>query len=741
MSNPVELLRAVPFFGRLSDQDYQAIAKLLVQKSFLKDTDIVTQGDIGTEFFILVKGTAVVLKNIDLNKEKQVKVADLNRGDYFGEAALLNKQRRGATVRAVTDCECYSLDANSFMNAAVQDVNVAKRRAVLSELHHPPIEKAAELLEKSNELKDLLKASITKMTKIFKELDEEQLESVVAGMWRVDVKKGESIIRQGDPGDNFYVVEKGEFDIWKNGEKVNYASSGICFGELALMYNAPRAATVTALCDSVVWCVDRFSFRTILRDKSKQKLEEYDQLLKNVPILQSLLPFERIKVAEALDEISFPDKAVIVKQGDPGDAFYIIKKGTVICTKRDNSTGIEKEVAIVRTGEFFGEIALLKSVPRAATVTAVGHVDLLKLNQIEFDLLMGPLKEILGRVDWDSKEHEVKRVRSTSPEFQEESKQEQTIKFEDLEILGVLGRGSFGIVQFVRHKKTRQHFALKKISKAEITHLNQQDHILNEKHVMSLLNHPFIVKLYATFKDKDYLYFLLEVCLGGELFTILRARRRFNEETAKFYAACVILAFESMHQHDIVYRDLKPENLLLDSKGYIKIADFGFAKVCKDRTYTLCGTPDYLAPEVIFGQGHGKGVDWWTLGVLLFEMVASYPPFFDEDPMKTYGKIMHGIYEFPRFFSPELVDLIQKLLHPKATKRLGIINGGASLLKSHPWFSGFDWAKLYKRELQAPHIPPIAHGEDLRNFTEVSSSEQEFASFPSVLDTSWSDEF
>eukprot|EP01084_Bolivina_argentea_P213190 362160_1 len=159
---------------------------------------------------------------------------------------------------------------------------------------------------------------------------------------------------------------------------------------------------------------------------------------------------------------------------------------------------------------------------------------------------------------------------------------------------------------------------------------------------MMMLDSPFIVKLYQTYNSDKYLCFLLEIVLGGELFTILRARTVFDESTARFYVASIAMALDYMHSKAIVYRDLRPENILLDSKGYIKIIDFGFAKIISDQTYTLCGVPDYLAPEIISGAGHGMAVDWWTMGILLFEMLASYPPFYHEDPMRTYAKILYG---------------------------------------------------------------------------------------------------
>eukprot|EP00475_Leptophrys_vorax_P021445 TRINITY_DN29178_c0_g1_i1.p1 TRINITY_DN29178_c0_g1~~TRINITY_DN29178_c0_g1_i1.p1 ORF type:complete len:752 (-),score=178.18 TRINITY_DN29178_c0_g1_i1:59-2314(-) len=751
MAAVADILKSVPIFSKLNDEERGLLASSFIHKAYAAGQDIITQGDVGNEFFILVQGRAHVLK---VSNSTESKVAELTNGDYFGEAALLNDDKRGATIRAISKCDCLALDAETFarlFSKSKLNVQFAKRKAVLAEpVQSQPVERDPALLVKTDDQKKFLKNSITKMTKLFKDLEEPQLNSVIDGMWKVEVKQGESIIKQGDPGDNFYVVESGEFDIFKNGEKVNHAGQGVCFGELALMYNAPRAATVTALTNSLVWALDRYTFRNNLKNLSRQKLEEYDAILKTVPILQSLLTSERQKVAEALEEVGFPDGQVIVRQGEPGDAFYIIKKGVVHVSKRDDKDGKEKQVAICKAGEFFGERALVNSEPRAATAVAKGAVECLTLNKLAFDLLLGPLQEILQRVKWDDKAAEAEAAAAA------EAKDEKNflthantpvvssakIGREELELVGLLGRGSFGLVQLMRHKVTKQTYALKQICKSQVVQLGQQEHVVSEKNVLSQMNHPFIVKLYSTYKDNDFLYFLLDVCLGGELFTLLRQRRCFEEETAKFYAASVVLAFEYMHERDIIYRDLKPENLLLDSQGYIKIVDFGFAKVCKDRTYTLCGTPDYLAPEVIFGQGHGKGVDWWTLGVLIYEMVASYPPFYDDDPMKTYGKIMHGVLDFPRFFSSEVVDLLQKLLHPKATRRLGVINGGASLIKSHPWFSGFDWDALYKKQLKAPFIPEIRNVEDLSNFAEVSEEEEQF-DFPPYEDdgTGWDQEF
>jgi len=253
---------------------------------------------------------------------------------------------------------------------------------------------------------------------------------------------------------------------------------------------------------------------------------------------------------------------------------------------------------------------------------------------------------------------------------------------------------------------------------------------MSEKNIMMEINHPFCIRLYATYKDNDRLYFLLEPGLGGELFTILRARTLFDEDTSRFYAACVIMAFDNLHQNNIIYRDLKPENLMLDSDGFLKVTDFGFAKkIPNGRTYTLCGTPDYLAPEIVAGKGHGKGVDWWTLGVLIYEMLASYPPFYDEDPMKSYSKIVSGVVNYPAHFSKDAIDLISKLLHLKPTKRLGVAKGGGEEIKKHPWFKNFSWTNLYDRKLKAPIKPDIKSTEDTSNFDNRDDSEMTVAKY------------
>lgn len=300
----------------------------------------------------------------------------------------------------------------------------------------------------------------------------------------------------------------------------------------------------------------------------------------------------------------------------------------------------------------------------------------------------------------------------------------------DFDLGPILGTGSFGRVHLAKHKKTGAVTAIKMLSKSQILKTKQVSHIKAEKDILDTVGYPFLVNMLGSFQDEERLYLVLEYVVGGEFFTHLRSAGRFSEDTARYYAAQILLSFEYIHSMDIIYRDLKPENLLLDIDGNVKITDFGFAKRIDHRTYTLCGTPDYLAPEIILNKGHGKPVDWWALGVLVYEMLAGYPPYYDDDPMGTYQKILHGKLEFPSHFSRASRDIIKKLLQADLTKRYGNLKGGARDIKAHPWFSSVDFDALLRRQTKPPIVPAVKGEDDTSNFDDYSDlgeMEHEFA--------------
>ncbi|ORY03179.1 camp-dependent protein kinase 9 [Basidiobolus meristosporus CBS 931.73] len=317
-------------------------------------------------------------------------------------------------------------------------------------------------------------------------------------------------------------------------------------------------------------------------------------------------------------------------------------------------------------------------------------------------------------------------------EVKEETKASFTLA--DFELEKTLGTGTFGRVYLARHKGTDNYYAMKVLKKEVVVRLKQVEHINSEKQILTLIDFPFVVNLFCAFQDDHNLYMLLEYVIGGEVFSHLRRAGRFTNDMTRFYAAEIVLAIEYLHSKDIIYRDLKPENLLLNERGHIKITDFGFAKIVEDRTWTLCGTPEYLAPEIIQSKGHGKAVDWWALGILIFEMLAGYPPFFDDNPFGIYEKILDGRIMFPSHFDPAARDLIKKLLTNDRTKRLGNLKGASEDVKNHKWFRGIDWQTVHDRKIPAPIVPLFRHPGDTSNFDrypeepiDTSSSEDPYA--------------
>jgi len=261
----------------------------------------------------------------------------------------------------------------------------------------------------------------------------------------------------------------------------------------------------------------------------------------------------------------------------------------------------------------------------------------------------------------------------------------------------------------------------------QILRLKQLEHIKSEVRLLSRLSHPFIVNLLGHTQDARRVYLLFEYVPGGELFSLLRRSSHFAPSQAAFYAGEIVLALGYLHGLGVAYRDLKPENLLLDAAGHVKLADFGFAKeLGSERTFTLCGTPEYLAPEIIQSRGHDRGVDWWATGILVFEMLAGYPPFFDDaGPLAIYAKVLAGRIRFPGHFAPEARDLVRRLLSADRTQRLGCMRGGVADIMAHAWFADFSWEMAAARALAPPYVPPLRGAADTSNFDKYPESDDE----------------
>ena len=468
-----------------------------------------------------------------------------------------------------------------------------------------------------------------------------------------------------------------------------------------------RQATVVATEKTLVLKLTRADFAELLGDLAALIKFNFNQkVLGSMELFKELSPSEKATLVDALVEEPFEQGTPIVKQGEQGNAFYIIKAGGV----RVESTNAEGGTTLIREhlgpSDYFGERALLKDEPRMATVTATARTICMKLDRATFTTLLGANigNDILQR-EADRREREIERMNRPA------------IHMADLKLMTILGVGTFGRVKLVTHSKDGDKpYALKCMRKGQVIALKQVDHVMNEKKLLEMCDHPFLLRLAATFQDEEEIYMLLELALGGELFSVLRERNSFDEPQARFYASCVCSAFSYMHDLSVVYRDLKPENLLFDAEGYLKVVDFGFAKLITDRTWTLCGTPEYLAPEIITNKGHSLSVDWWAFGILIFEMLVGQPPFCADDPMDIYQKILRNRVTYPAFVSKNAKELVSKLLVSNPVQRLGSLKRGHRDVSGHLFFKPVDWQQLTRKTQKAPYIPKISSPTDTSNF-------------------------
>eukprot|EP00484_Ammonia_sp_Unknown_P005059 CAMPEP_0197075146 /NCGR_PEP_ID=MMETSP1384-20130603/211462_1 /TAXON_ID=29189 /ORGANISM="Ammonia sp." /LENGTH=576 /DNA_ID=CAMNT_0042513989 /DNA_START=108 /DNA_END=1838 /DNA_ORIENTATION=- len=306
----------------------------------------------------------------------------------------------------------------------------------------------------------------------------------------------------------------------------------------------------------------------------------------------------------------------------------------------------------------------------------------------------------------------------------------QNCVVDDFVLLKVLGKGSFGKVLLVRKKDDNKIFAMKCLKKQRVFQRHQVEHTKTERRVLGYLNHPFLVSLHYAFQTDQKLFLVLDYAAGGELFFHLSKAGRFTEDRTRYYIAEIVLAMEYLHSKDIIYRDLKPENILLDSDGHVKITDFG---LCKENVpdnvsaHSFCGTPEYLAPEILRKVGHGKAADWWTLGALIYEMLCGVPPFYSRSRDALFDKILRQKIRFPNYFSREAIDIIKQLMQRNPKYRMGSRNG-ASEVKVHIFFNGINWEQLYRREIEPPFKPRLS--KDKHGVIGGANFDPEFTGMP-----------
>jgi len=568
----------------------------------------------------------------------------------------------------------------------------------------------------------------------FKRLHQDQLRKIIDCMEKKKLKSNVEIIKEGNDGSFLYILTDGSVIVStaKDGD-VAELHTGQIFGELALLYNCRRMASVRTKTDVTFFQLDRRYYQGIVQSTGAQKDESKYNLLKQVPKLKDLPSSKLKKICDCLEDERFSNNDCIIKQGTTGDTFYIISEGTVKVTKSHGHK--EEEVAQLQKGAYFGELALQSEEKRSANIYAIGDVACYSLDRHAFISL-------IGRLDDDHSEQKDEKIKEPEAKAIQGGLEKAVI--EDVRILKSLGQGGFGdvkLVYFVTPGVEKKPYALKCVQKCRIVQYGQQRHIMDEKNILLQMRSPFILQLHKTFKDNKQVYLLTDAYLGGDLWRLLHARGPFPDTVARFYIGCVVEAFDYLHQRGIVYRDLKPENLMLDINGYLRLVDLGFAKKVPigNKTWTFCGTPEYIPPEVIANTGHTLSADYWSLGILVYELLTRKTPFRAKDDLTIYENILRGIHsvQFSYRVSRKAEMLIKSLCRQEASERLGYQKAGISDIKKHKWFGGFDWDGFNKQGVPAPILPDV---RDPMENAEKSTKLDPMSHIPSE-NSGWDNDF
>ncbi|OMJ90315.1 hypothetical protein SteCoe_7339 [Stentor coeruleus] len=759
-------------FNSLTDQQKKQIVERMNFLEIETNQLIFEQNSKGSSFFILASGRVEVIVNGN-------RVNILKSGESFGEMALLHDTPRSATINTLVKSYLWSLDRATF-RASLEEMNAQNFKENKAFIDSIPV---------------------------FEVLSEEQRESLVSVLSLQKFSNGNKIVNEGDPGDLLYIIKEGSVVCTQKGCEVRMMNKGDYFGEQALYYGSPRTATITAAEDVILLALGRenlveclgaslqliiyknsmriaFKKNELLRKLSKEQQEnllnemqiqsyeagnvviqagiakksaifalvkgelkysgkndsafklfdiigasdvinehdgnydndlialgnvdithisssgffnciggEYAQItalnealssLKRVQLFKALNNEELSQLVTALKIQEFSDNQTIVEQNTSGDKFYLIKSGKVEIIK----DGIS--LRIITKDDYFGERSLMFDEIRSASCIARKKVICWVMSMHDFKVIIN--ERIRERL--------LERIKL----------QDDSIQLNELVLVKTLGNGMFGNVFLVAHKTDKRLYALKAVDRRKIMAYQIEENIVLERKILLQLDHTLIMKLVRTFKDQKRLYFLMEYIRGMDLFDVIRKLQLLKECDAKFYIGCIIVIIEHLHEREILYRDLKPENMVVDSQGYPKLIDFGTAKFIRGRTYTIVGTPHYMAPEVVTGHGYGLSADYWTIGIMLYELLFGYVPFGEDesDPYSIYEKVQERRLVFPQWVDNKnkVKEFISQLLSKNPSSRLG---GSFDKLKSHPWFIGLNWDKITSKELKAPYVPKLAN--------------------------------
>ena len=710
-----------PLFDNLSAEEQRRLLNTMTPLSVPDRTVLIHQGDPQADtFYIVTSGTCVAYRD-------GISVKEYQAGGSFGELSLLFSKPRAATVTCTSDCALMVMRRSIYNAVRNHDVTGVEARYATLLRRAPELERLSDTT-RSELFRGLKEVTVTRGAAMprpgeglcwvlggcgvaasgarvvppnhygslmrteegaeadrFKALTDttcltlsrsvvhkllgppEQLELF-------DTLRVMPILYPLDTGQLFALaraVRRQSPQTLTAGRRMSaqllYLQAGE-LGELARGGDPVLAGTcvsgaVRAAVDSVVCSIDEAVLERLVGLKAAVR-DWRMRAVRGLPELADLSAKQARAICDSLCEHRLPAGTEVVRSGEELPGCFIIQSGVCRMGKVD-----------LGPGAHFGGWAMLgRKAPD--TLTAITDVVLLPVEPAAVGVLQYAIPPL-----------------------------------QDLQFVHELGAGSYGHVMLVRCAASRP-FALKRLDKVQLKAAHMAAHVTREKVLHSQCSSDFVTRMFGSYNRGQYLYMLMECVSGGDLYTHMKKMGPMSEGRARFYVACVVCGLDHLHARNIAWRDLKPENLLVDDIGYLKVTDLGFACTLRlgQRTRTLCGTTEYIAPEIIMKSGHTKAVDWWALGVLIYELVAGRTPFVNSDGHPGSGmRVFHNIcrvqYSMPPHFSPGLKDLVRRLLDQDPVRRLCSGVAGAIEIKEHAWFAGFDWGALQSRTMHAPFIP------------------------------------
>mmetsp|Transcript_11715 Transcript_11715/g.17200 ORF Transcript_11715/g.17200 Transcript_11715/m.17200 type:complete len:813 (-) Transcript_11715:117-2555(-) len=678
-----EALADTFLFSYMSKSERDRLINSMKKKSVEAGTKIIEQGDVGDYFYVIESGTVTHLVDGE-------QVGEAEKGDTFGELALMYDCPRAATCIAKTDCDLWRVDQGSFRRIRRQ--------------HTVDEEGAKEAIRQVDFLKDL---------------DDDRIEKLADAVKKQHFKKGDHIFEKGKHW-NFIMIQQGKImakNIHIGGSDIDdhVLVPGDVIGERNLVSSADLVmpGDGMAMSDGKLYTISRERLQTILQGLPlEEMLRKWldKKVLELTPALYPLDPAEFDELASLVETIKMPKGYVISSLGKScSPAYCIIRSGKIeVKSKTETNT--------YTTEGYFG----------ANTIVGLKDAKSKIVSQETITVLQDASVGILTPAVIESVIGDLGRLGKKKPKRNMES-----VTLESIDKRKILGAGTFGQVWLCCIHKDPTPYALKVQFKREIIGYNQVDGVMREKKIMAAIDHPFVIGLMKTYQDAQSIYMLMPLIQGGEMHNVIYTDSRdgVSEDVAKFYSANILEGLIHMHSKRIIHRDLKFENVMMDKDGYCVLIDLGFAKnIRRHYTYTFCGTPLFIAPEVVLSKGHDTGADVWSYGVMIYEMVIGRNPFYDGkmDQLALFKAIAKGKFKFPRDIvtSRECMEIIKKLLTVDEDDRLGCGQKGTCEIRKHAWFKKIDFKQISNKEAKTPWVPSIKDPFDATHFDDWKGLEK-----------------